>query len=300
MSNRLKPTGKVVYHHIMTRTAQQVFWLQEPQVKDIFVDLLDFYSQIYAVDALAFCVMSNHYHICLKMTAPEFDKEDVRRRHKLAQSRLANPRVFQEELAGKYFKRYTDLSCFMWQINRGMSLAHNKLKKTKGHFWGARFKNVIVEPGESLNRVLAYIENNPTRAGIVEDPTQFPHSSVGRMKKQQDQGQTPKAPEIPLLASLPQEKRAQAYMDLMRYVALAITDPDLRQQRLPIQFTSIGIEIDMKAMCQALKTKAPSNWSNPVYGSESFAEETYRDAGWLNQIRRLKGAAQKGPSEAAS
>ncbi len=120
------------------------------------------------------------------------------------------------------------------------------------------------------------------------------------MKKQQDLGQTPKAPEIPLLASLPQEKRAQTYMDLMRYVALANTDPDLRRQRLPIQFTSIGIEIDMKAMCQALETKAPSNWSNPVYGSESFAEETYRDADWFDQIRRLKGAAQKGSSEAAS
>ncbi len=44
---RLKPCGDKVFHHVMTRTAQQVFWLEKPEVKDIFIDLMDFYSQVY-------------------------------------------------------------------------------------------------------------------------------------------------------------------------------------------------------------------------------------------------------------
>ena len=153
-----------------------------------------------------------------------------------------------------------------------MARSYNKLKKTKGHFWGAGFKNVVVEPGINLTRVLAYIENNPTRAKIVTDPTEFPYSSVGRIRTRQEQGKTPEVPDIPLFATLPKESRAQTYMDLMRYVALAGTDPELHRQTLPIQFTSVGIEIDMKAMCRALNTKAPGNWSNPIYGSQKIRE----------------------------
>ena len=40
--------------------------------------------------------------------------------------------------------------------------SHNR----RGYFWGDRFKSVIVENGETLVNCLAYIDLNPSRAGV--------------------------------------------------------------------------------------------------------------------------------------
>ncbi|MCP4407491.1 MAG: hypothetical protein GY807_06975 [Gammaproteobacteria bacterium] len=293
---RLKPTG---FHHVMTRTAQGVFWLEEPQVKEIFNDLVDFYIQVYYIEDLARNCMSNHTHLVLEVSQPEIDIDDLRRRYELAQTRLVKPRPFRKEMAENIYKKYTDLSWFMWEINRRMAVLYNEMKGTRGHLWGARFKNVVVEPGENLLRVIAYVELNSVRAGMVEDPSDFPYSSVGRIKEQQEQGKKPKVPQIPLLEKLPEETRAKTYVDFMRYVAIAQTEPDLRLQPLPIHFTRHGIEVNLEAMCEALESREPGNWSNLIYGSAEFAEKTLIGAGWLVPMKKPEEVGQKAPLEAA-
>ena len=296
---RLKPTGKTVYHHVMTRTAQGVFWLEEPVVKEIFNDVVDFYTQVYYVTDLARICMSNHTHLVLEVNRPDFDTQDIRRRYELAQTRIVKQRPFREDRAEHFYKRYTDLSWFMWEINRQMAVRYNDLKQTKGHLWGARFKNVVVEPGESLLKVIAYVEMNSVRAKIVEDPSDFPYSSVGRIKNQQKQGKKPKTPQIPLFERLPEEVRAGIYVDFMRYVAIVQSEPDLRRQPIPIQFTRIGIEVDFNGICEALDSREPGKWTNLIYGSTEFAENTLIQAGWLVPLKRSRSEAQKAPPNAA-
>ena len=53
--------------------------------------------------------------------------------------------------------------------------SHNR----RGYFWGDRFKNVIVENGETLINCLAYIDLNPIRAGLVDRPEPYPWNSLG-------------------------------------------------------------------------------------------------------------------------
>ena len=296
---RLKPTGKTVYHHVMTRTAQGVFWLQEPEVKETFNELVDFYTEVYYIKDLARTCMSNHTHLVLEINRPEFDIEDIRRRYELAQTRLVKQRPFREDMAEYFYKKYTDLSKFMWEINKRMATRHNELKETKGHLWGARFKNVVVEPGENLLKVIAYVELNAVRAKLVEDPSDFPYSSVGRIKSHQEQGLKPKVPHIPLLEHLPEEVRAPIYVDFMRYVAIAQAEPEIRRQPMPIQFTRTGIQVNLNALCQALTNREPGEWSNLIYGSKEFTENTLIDAGWLVPLKRRKEESQKAPPEAA-
>ena len=292
---RLKPGG-ISFHHVMTRTAQGVFWLEEPQVKDIFDDLIDFYTDVYYIKDLARSCMSNHYHLVLEIDPPEFDLEDVRRRYELAQARLVKPRPFREQMAEYYYKKYTNLSWFAWEINRRMAVLYNKMKGTKGHLWGGRFKNIVVQPGEHLLRVMAYVELNAVRAGIVEDPSDFPYSSVGRIKEKLEQGKKPTVPQIPLLEKLPKEIRAQTYVDVMRYIAIAQTEPELRRQSLPIQFTARCMEVNLEAMCEALASREPGNWSNLTYGSSGFPERTLIEAGWF---RKPGEGGQKARTEVA-
>ena len=283
----------------MTRTAQGVFWLEEPGIKEAFNDLVDFYTQVYYVKDLARTCMSNHTHLVLEVNRPDFNKEDIRRRYELAKTRLVKPRPFREDMAEFYYKKYTDLSWFMWEINMRMARRHNELRKTKGHLWGARFKNVVVEPGENLLKVIAYVELNSVRAKLVKDPSDFPYSSVGRIKSQKDCGEKPKVPQIPLFDRLPEEIRATIYVEFMRYVAIAQSEPELRRQRMPVQFTSVGIEVDLKKMCEALENREPGKWSNLIYGSTEFAENTLIQAGWLVPLKKSKEENQKAPPEAA-
>ena len=296
---RLKPTGEKVFHHVMTRTAQGIFWLEEPEVKEIFNEIVDFYTQVYYVTDLARTCMSNHTHLVLEVNRPEFDTEDIRRRYELAQTRIVKQRPFREDRAEHFYKRYTDLSWFMWEINRQMAVRYNQLKQTKGHLWGARFKNVVVEPGENLLRVIAYVETNSVRAKLVDDPSDFPYSSVGRVKIQHEQGLKPKVPQIPLFEQLPQEIRAPIYVDFMRYVAIAQAEPELRRQQMPIKFTSIGIEVNLSGLCEALENKEPGRWSNLIYGSKEFAENTLIGVGWLVPLKGPKKEGQKAPNQAA-
>ena len=72
-------------------------------------------------------------------------------------------------------------------------------------------------------------------------------------------------------------------MDFMRYVAIAQTEPELRHQSLPIQFTASCIEVNLEAMCEALESREPGNWSSLTYGSSEFTEKTLIEAGWLKK-----------------
>ena len=297
---RLKPKGKKTYHHVVTRTAQQVYWLEDVEFKKEFVDLIDFFSRVYYIDVLGYVCMSNHIHLCLAVHRPDFDLDDLRRRHELAQTRLANPRDFREPMADHFYERYTDLSMFMWEINRRLALAYNKRKGTAGHLWGGRFKNIVVEDGQSLMNVLAYIELNPVRAGMVEDPSDFAYSSVGRIKTQLEQNKPAQPPAVAPLDRFPEEIRARTYLEWIRYVALSLRDPELKRRTLPLQFTAYGWEFDMIAVCEALETKAPGGWSSFIYGTQDFARRTLTEAGWLVPIKQQQEVAQSGPSNAAA
>ena len=297
---RLLPEESVTHHHLMASTAQHAYWLEEPEVKDMFLDLLDFLCRIFYVETLGFVVMGTHYHLCVKVSRPKFDLEDIRRRFELAQSRMAYPRKFQEAAAEGLYKRYTDLSKFMWYLNRIFAGKYNKLKGTKGRFWSSPYKNIVVEDGKALLAVLSYIELNPVRAGMVEDPASFEHSSVGRIAKAIQKGETPEAPGIESLKQLPEKIRALTYLDWISYVALTVKDQSLQRETLPKQFTDKGWMIDMGAIYEALATKAPENWSTLVYGSGKYKKEILEAAGWLIPIGGLREAPPSGDSKAAA
>jgi len=92
----------------------------------------------------AYCLMSNHYHLLVE--TPE-----------------ANLSAGMRHLNGVY----TQLS------NR----AHGKV----GHVFQGRFKAIVVDKDNYLLELARYVVLNPVRAGMVQDPGQWPWSSYGAM-----------------------------------------------------------------------------------------------------------------------
>ena len=55
----------------------------------------------------------------------------------------------------------------------------NKRHGRKGTLWEERFKSVLVEDGRATRVISAYIDLNPVRAGMVEDPARYRWSAYG-------------------------------------------------------------------------------------------------------------------------
>jgi hypothetical protein len=66
-------------------------------------------------------------------------------------------------------------------LKQRFTVRYNKAHDRKGTLWESRFKSTLIEgAGDTLATVSAYIELNPVRAGIVEDPAEYAWSSYGK------------------------------------------------------------------------------------------------------------------------
>ena len=75
--------------------------------------------------------------------------------------------------------KLTKLSEFIRDIKVNFARYYNRRHNRRGYFWGDRFKSVIVDLGETLVNCLAYIDLNPLRAGIVQQPEKDRWNSIG-------------------------------------------------------------------------------------------------------------------------
>uniref|UniRef100_UPI0009FCF5D9 hypothetical protein n=1 Tax=Desulfonatronovibrio magnus TaxID=698827 RepID=UPI0009FCF5D9 len=82
-------------------------------------------------------------------------------------------------LVSDYRKRLTNLGAYVKDIKQGFTRYFNKKYGRRGFFWGDRFKSMIVQDGLSLVNLLAYVDLNPIRAGIVKRPEDYRWCSLG-------------------------------------------------------------------------------------------------------------------------
>ena len=97
----------------------------------------------------------------------EYDDEEIKRRFKLYYEEDPTRELLDGQVP--YFReKWSSLSEYVKEIKQSFSRFYNKRHHRKGFFWSERFKNVIVEDGETLINCLAYIDLNPIRARMVK------------------------------------------------------------------------------------------------------------------------------------
>jgi hypothetical protein len=130
--------------------------------------------------------MSNHFHALVRVlpTGPITDLELVTRaarfygrRHPyvlVLREALAGGGVLPRDLRAGLCARMGDVSVFMKELKQRFSKWFNRRGERYGTLWAERFKSVLVEdaPGP-IQAVAAYIDLNPVRAGLVEDPKRY-------------------------------------------------------------------------------------------------------------------------------
>ena len=164
-------------YHVISRTALDGFVLGDVE-KDYLFDLIKKLSALYFTEVFGYCIMGNHFHLLVKMkTGNDYSDNEVKRRIGLSFSE-ENRGVTDGQLP--YFRdKFSNLSEFVREIKQKFARYYNKKQNRSGYFWGSRFKSVIVENGDTLINLLAYIDLNPVRANMVERPDDYRWSSIG-------------------------------------------------------------------------------------------------------------------------
>jgi len=186
-------------YHCVTRVAGGHRCLGVAE-KEKFIETLRRYEAFCMVRVLTFCVMSNHVHVLVEVPeAPEdrgkswsdekflahlsklyYGDVMAEYRWKLNNFREKGLDGAAEEFRDGFFARMWDLSHFMKGVNQVFAQWFNRRHNRKGHLWGDRFKSVIVEGGRAARVISAYVDLNPVRAGIVEDPKDYRWSGYGQ------------------------------------------------------------------------------------------------------------------------
>ena len=171
----LKSDTATIYH-VISRTALDGYPISDVG-KDVLLGLIKKFSTFYAVDILGFALMGNHIHLAVRMhSASDVSDEDIRKR---METWYADGRFITPNAILRHKTMLTSLSHYMKSIKQAFTRYYNKTHNRRGFFWGDRFKSVIVEDGPTLINLLAYIDLNPVRAGLVTKPEDYRWNTLG-------------------------------------------------------------------------------------------------------------------------
>lgn len=184
-----------VIYHCVSRVVDRRFVLGDVE-REHFRMLMRIQENFTGCRVLSYCIMSNHFHILLEVPPmPEggiLDDELLNRLARLyppatvaeVAGELRRARATQSEkwvgdIHGRYTYRMHDLSEFMKTLLQRFTRWFNATHQRCGTLWEQRFKSVIVEDGFAAKTMAAYIDLNPVRAGMVNDPADYRWSSYG-------------------------------------------------------------------------------------------------------------------------
>ena len=149
-------------------------------------------SDFCGVDVLTYCIMSNHFHLLVRVPEKQevSDQELLRRYFMLyAEEEISiSSLTAMLQKNGKEAKawrklmlgRMGDVSVFMKMLKQRFSIWYNRSTERFGTLWAERFKSVLVENAYfALQIVASYIDLNPVRAGLCRDPKDYRYSGYG-------------------------------------------------------------------------------------------------------------------------
>jgi putative transposase len=133
-------------YHVLNRGVGKMTLFRSRRDHEAFQRCLVKSLEAVPIRVLAYCVMSNHWHLVLW---PENDGDLAR-----------------------FMLRLTITHVRRWLINRGAV--------GTGHVYQGRYKSFAVQDDGHLTTVCRYVERNPLRAGLVKSSVDWPWSSAGQ------------------------------------------------------------------------------------------------------------------------
>jgi REP element-mobilizing transposase RayT len=123
-------------YHVYNRFARGADLFSEPEEAIAFLEILRKARDRDGVTVLAWCLMSNHYHLALRAAA-------------------------------------IPLSRTLGYVQSRFGQGYNTRRGSSGPRWQSRYKARLVEESGCLDHLIVYIHLNPVVAGLVDDPADY-------------------------------------------------------------------------------------------------------------------------------
>jgi putative transposase len=128
-------------HHIIQRGNNRQAIFASTADYELLLALLDEHARKNAVAIHAYVLMSNHFHL------------------------LATPETAE------------GIPVMMQSVGRRYVRHFNQRQGRTGTLWEGRYKSTLIQAERYLLACMAYIDQNPVRAGLAQDPGGYPWSS---------------------------------------------------------------------------------------------------------------------------
>ncbi|MBX3734960.1 MAG: transposase [Verrucomicrobiae bacterium] len=177
--------GRVGVYHCISRVVGGQRLLDD-LCKEKLAEILLKLARFCGIEIITYCMMGNHFHLLLRVPAArEIPDAELLQRLEgfygkrgiltvLAREGLETRGAVDPDIRQSLLERMGDVSAFMKEFKQRFSRWYNRQTGRFGTLWAERFKSVLIEdnPG-TVRMVAAYIDLNPVRAGIVQDPKDY-------------------------------------------------------------------------------------------------------------------------------
>ncbi|NCD33143.1 MAG: transposase [Spartobacteria bacterium] len=312
----------LAYYHCMSRIVGREMLLGS-QEKEHMRRLIRRVEGFTGVHVLTYAVMTNHIHLLLE--EPErnavqliSDEELMQRleclyrddemdaiRVRWAEWEMMGLVDMLKEDKQRYLNRMHDISEFMKQLKQRFSCWYNRKNGRYGTLWDHRFKSVLVEDGMALRTMAAYIEMNPVRAGLVDDPKAYRFCGLGEamggsaaarrgvltlasgVERLDDEVRAKEKSNAWSEASVVYLERILMYEEVRKNPHFALLDRDMIPDKLKHRMKISDFE--------RLQCRSRYFCDGQVFGSREFVEEFFaQNLDYFSQTRRTGARRMRG------
>lgn len=167
------------------------------------VDRLAVLAEVFAIDLCAYAVMSNHYHLVVRINQQKAlswsDREVAEGWMQLFSGPLIVKRWLKgeteeaeslnaEEIVSQWRARLYDLDLFIKCLNEHLARRANEEDCCKGLFRESRYKCRALLDEQAVLQCMAYVDLNPVRADIAGTPEESDYTSIQQRSEAFSQG----------------------------------------------------------------------------------------------------------------
>lgn len=136
-----------VKYHVIARANRKELILNSPEIKKLFIEIINRAKKKYQFTLTNFCIMGNHVHLMIKPSKNE------------------------------------NLSRIMQWILATFAINYNKKLNLVGHVWYDRFFSSAILSFRQYLKTFEYIAENPVKAKIVKDAKSYKYGGIWYLKK---------------------------------------------------------------------------------------------------------------------
>ncbi len=295
---RLKVLGRSAVYHCVTRVVGGAMLL-DGRGKEVLRKQIRYMAKFCGVEILTYCIMTNHFHVLVRVPGRvEIKDAELVKRFSILYGKEKGRVATLEALLKKGGKeaeierekllaRMGDVSLFMKELKQRFSIWYNRSHQRFGTLWAERFKSVLIEDAAScLKAVAAYIDLNPVRAGIVEDPKNYRFCGYSEAVA----GNTEARSGICRLLYENVSKKALADYRKMLFLMGATTSRESQKRMSPAKVKRVVERGGELPMAEVLRLKIRYFTDGVALGSQEFVNQVFFDNRQLFGKNRKTGA----------